>query len=151
MTDRADDREQIAALVRAYARHADRREFGELAALFTETGVLAMHRGNPDTTEPDRVRDGRAEIVAAMETLRRYKVTHHMLGQHSAWFVAADPTRATGETYCLASHVRDEPIGDVMRTLAIRYFDDYVDEGNGAWRIERRRLAIDWIDEHPVG
>ena len=36
-----------------------------------------------------------------------------------------------------------------MRTMAIRYFDDYVVDG-GAWRIERRRLAIDWIDEHPM-
>jgi hypothetical protein len=33
--------------------------------------------------------------------------------------------------------------------MAIRYFDDFLADG-GTWRIERRRLAIDWIDEHPT-
>ena len=161
--DRAGDRAAIAALVAAYARHADGRDFDALAGLFTERGVLAMHQGHPDSTEPARVRNGRDEIVAAMQLLRSYTVTHHMLGQQSVWFGANDPTRATGETYCLASHVRPHAegagedshahdgadTGSVMRTMAIRYFDEYVDEGD-SWRIERRRLAIDWIDEHPM-
>jgi hypothetical protein len=152
--DHASDRAEIAALVAAYARHADRREFDALAALFVEGGVLAMHNGDPDHTEPSRVRDGRAEIAAAMELLRTYTVTHHMLGQHSVWFEVTDRARARGETYCLASHIR--PGGpasggrEIVRMMAIRYFDDYVLD-DATWRIERRRLAIDWIDEHPTG
>ncbi|HEY3834700.1 MAG TPA: nuclear transport factor 2 family protein [Acidimicrobiia bacterium] len=163
--DRADDRATLAALVAAYARHADGRDFDALAELFVADGVLAMFNGHPDTTEPLRQRRGRAEIVAALALLGTYTVTHHMLGQHSAWFSATDRARATGETYCIASHVRPaahdaDQQGDkqgtgsndhsVMRMMAIRYFDDYVVDG-GTWRIERRRLAIDWIDEHPMG
>jgi hypothetical protein len=147
---RARDRVALADLVASYARAADGRDFGALVELFTEGGVLAMHEGDPDTTEPVRVRNGRAEIAAAMETLRRYSVTHHMLGQHSAWFAATDRDRARGETYCLASHVRADKGAVVMRMMAIRYFDDYVGTG-GEWRIARRRLAIDWIDEHSIG
>ncbi len=112
-----------------------------------------MHEGDPDTTEPARVRHGRTEIATALERLRGYAGTHHMLGQHSVWFDATDRVRATGETYCLASHVRagkEGAGGSTMRMMAIRYFDDYVVDG-GTWRIARRRLAIDWIDEHPMG
>ncbi|HEY1740048.1 MAG TPA: nuclear transport factor 2 family protein, partial [Acidimicrobiia bacterium] len=104
--DRAGDRAEIAALVAAYARYADGRDFDALAELFVDKCVLAMHSGHPDTTEPLRQRHGRAEIVAAMALLRTYTVTHHMLGQHTAWFADSDRGRATGETYCIASHVR---------------------------------------------
>ncbi len=149
LDDRPGDRRAIAGLVAAYARHADRREFESLAELFVVDGVLAIHNGDPETTEPSRERHGRAEIMTAMETLRRYTATHHMLGQHSVWFAATDGARATGETYCLASHVRTEGDTTVMRMMAIRYFDDYVG-ADGTWRIERRRLAVDWIDEHPM-
>ena len=45
------------------------------SATSTVDGVLAIHRGDPDHTEPSRVRNGRAEIVAAMELLRSYVVT----------------------------------------------------------------------------
>ena len=145
----ARDRDAIAALVQAYARAADRREFDVLVGLFTPDGTLAIHEGDPDTTEPVRVRRGRAEIAQAMELLRSYAATHHMLGQHSVRFDDGNPERASGETYCLASHTRRDGDHPTMRMMAIRYFDDYVREG-GAWRIERRRLAIDWIDEHPM-
>ncbi len=155
--DRESDRAALLALVTAYARDADRREFDALGALFTETGVLAMHQGHPDAVPPQRVRNGRAEIVAALELLRTYTATHHMLGQHTVWFAPDDASRAHGETYCLASHIRPPAEGaadgghaaPIMRMMAIRYFDDFVQVA-GAWRIERRRLAVDWIDEHPT-
>jgi hypothetical protein len=151
--DRATDRALLAEVVKAYARHADQRQFDALIELFAADGELAMHRGDPNTTAPDRVRHGRTEIATAMQTLRRYTVTHHMLGQHTVWFDTTERDRASGETYCLASHVRPGAKPDdaaTMRVMAIRYFDDFVRE-SGTWRIGRRRLAIDWIDEHTMG
>jgi hypothetical protein len=160
--DRPHDRRAIAALVTAYARHADARDFDALGALFTEQGTLTIHDGDPETTEPVRRRHGRAEIVAAMQGLRVYDATHHMLGQHSAWFDATDRARASGETYCTATHLRldgndndnDKGPGAIaprrtLRTMAIRYLDDYVIV-DGTWRIASRRLAVAWSDDRPI-
>ncbi len=146
---RDGDRASLHTLVEAYARHADRREFAALAELFVSDGVLAIHHGDPDATPPVRVRNGRAEILAAMEGLRTYTVTHHMLGQHSVWFDSSDPRGATGETYCMASHIRDDGATRTNRMMAIRYQDRFVTDGKD-WRFAERRLVVDWTDDRPI-
>jgi uncharacterized protein (TIGR02246 family) len=148
MTDdlRLGDRLALRQLVEAYARCVDRLELSGVAALFTVDGVLSVHPGDPATTTASSRHEGRDAITAGLQSLRRYEVTTHVLGQQSLWF---SDDGATGETYCLAHHIRADPGGRVDRTMAIRYQDTYAHH-DGAWRFAIRRLAVDWVDERPM-
>ena len=147
MSEEEADRRAIRGLVDGYAHGVDRREPEAVAQLFTEDGVLAIYEGDPAVTEPARVRRGRSEITTALGGLSRYRVTTHLLGQHTVE-LAGD--RATGETYCMAHHLSDVESGGVQdRVLAIRYLDRYSRVEDG-WRIAERVLVIDWADERAV-
>jgi hypothetical protein len=121
------DRDALRELVVAYATGVDRRHFDDVAALFTPEGRLLVH---------DASRRGPTEIATALRQLERYDRTFHFLGQQT---VAVEGDRATGETYCLAHQLE----GGGARILAIRYQDTFVRTPAG-WRIEERRLEIDW-------
>jgi uncharacterized protein (TIGR02246 family) len=140
------DRVALRDLVDAYARGVDRREPEAVAALFTEDGRLAIYEGDPNTVEPARVRNGRHEIATALAGLSRYAVTTHFLGQQR---VDLCSDSATGETYCIAHHLTDADGRRHDHVLSIRYLDRYVRTADG-WRIEERRLAIDWTDERDL-
>jgi ketosteroid isomerase-like protein len=142
------DRAALRRLVDAYARGVDRREPHAVAALFVETGRLAIYEGDPSKVEPARVRNGPEEIASALAGLTRYAVTTHFLGQQSIDF-DEDGDRAIGETYCIAHHITGTGEDRHDRVLSIRYLDRYV-RVDGEWRIEERRLAIDWADEREM-
>src|SRR3954453_8292577 len=139
---RAADRLALRILVETYARGADRREPELVASLFGATGVLSR----ADTPgQPGWLRNGAAEIEGPMRRLSRYEVTTHFLGQQSVWFDAANPDRATGETYCLAHHLH---VADGSRgndVISIRYQDEYLRE-SGRWRFAARTLLVDWTE-----
>lgn len=132
-------------LVDAYAQGVDRRDSSGVAGLFTEDGLLVVPRP-PDQLSPVLERRGREAIERALQGLDRFVATMHAVVAHS---VAMDGERATGETSCMAHHVRREPAGAVDEMWAIRYQDAYVHEG-GRWLFASRHLWIDWIAEHPV-
>ena len=122
--------------------------------MFTDDGLLQIYSGDPEAGGTlDRERKGRAEIETAMGGLARYKVTFHGL-QQSTIDVADDGNSATSETYCVAHHLTDEDDGSVSdRVMFIRYRDDWVNRGTDpgdGWRLQRRRLAVDWIDTRVV-
>lgn len=142
------DRAALRRLVEAYASGVDRREAHAVAALFVETGRLAIYEGDPSQVEPVRVRNGPEEIASALAGLTRYAVTTHFLGQQSVDF-DGDGAHATGETYCVAHHITETGEGRLDRVLSIRYLDRYV-RVDAEWRIEERRLAIDWADEREM-
>ncbi len=139
------DRLAIRDLVDGYARAVDQPDGQAAAALFTPDGVLRIfERGTP---APVREREGREQIASAMEGLRRYDTTLHVVANH---YADIDGDTATGETYCLAHHVRDvEGQGDMDFVMAIRYLDRFrrTDEG---WRIERRELQVEFTEDRPV-
>jgi uncharacterized protein (TIGR02246 family) len=141
--DELSDRVALRELVEAYAHNVDRLDPEAVAALFCDDGVLAIYEGDPDVVEPDRVRTGHREIADALAGLSRYAVTTHFLGQHS---VRLTGDTATGETYCMAHHITDADGERRDKVLSIRYLDRFrrVDD---RWRIEERRLAVDWSDE----
>jgi hypothetical protein len=149
-----DDEHAIRGLIETYARGADRRQPALTASVFADDGVLQIYSGDPEHEGTlDRERRGRAEIETAMAGLARYRVTFHGL-QQSTIDVAADSTSATSETYCVAHHLSDLDNGSVTdRVMFIRYRDDWTNTPDG-WALQRRRLAVDWIDErtvtHPV-
>jgi hypothetical protein len=142
------DRLAIREVVDLYARAADRVDGAAAAALFTEDGALRIfERG---TAEPVRERLGREAIATAFAGLSRYDVTLHVVANH---LVDLDGDAATGETYCLAHHVRTIGEGEAAHLsdhlMAIRYLDDFVRTEEG-WRIAQRRLQLEFTEERPV-
>ena len=133
-------------LVDAYAQGVDRRDSGGVAGLFAEDGALVVPRP-PHDLSPVVERRGREAIERALQGLDRFVATMHAVVAHS---VEVDGERATGETSCMAHHVRREPSGAVVDEVwAVRYRDAYVHEG-GRWLFASRHLWVDWIAEHPV-
>ena len=142
MSDELRDRQELRALVDAYAHHVDRREYDAIASLFTEDGRLLMYQGEPGSEPPVTERVGRADIGMAIQSVDRYSVTTHFLGQHS---VVLDGGRASGETYCFAYGVTAADGARSVDVMAIRYLDEYVRRDN-RWLIESRALVVDWTE-----
>ena len=145
---RLADRLAIRELVDRYARAADRVDGEGAAALFTEQGALRIfERG---TEAPVRERIGREAIATAFAGLSRYDVTLHVVANH---LIELDGDAATGETYCLAHHVRTIGEGDDAHPsdhlMAIRYLDTYERTEQG-WRIAQRHLQLEFTEERPV-
>lgn len=146
--DELADRLEIRTVVDRYARAADRVDGAAAAALFTPDGALRIfERG---TEEPVRERIGRDAIATAFAGLSRYDVTLHVVANH---LVDLAGDTATGETYCLAHHVRTVGEGDAAHLsdymMAIRYLDSYVRTDEG-WRIAQRHLQLEFTEERPV-
>jgi hypothetical protein len=142
------DRFEIRSLVDRYALAADRVDGEAAAALFTPHGVLRIfHRGSD---QPVRERVGREAIATAFAGLSRYDVTLHVVANH---VVELHGDIATGETYCLAHHVRTIGEGDDAHLsdhlMGIRYLDSYERSDNG-WHIAQRRLQLEFTEERPV-
>ena len=141
------DRFHIRTLVDSYARYADRREPAAHAALFTETGRLAIYEGEPGGEPPRSELIGRPALAKAFAKLDRFDVTSHFIGQHT---VELDGDRATGETYCLAHHVDTNAVGEKSLTvMSIRYLDRFVRSDEG-WLIDERVLAVDYTEVRPL-
>ncbi len=143
------DRLALRGLVDAYALCVDGDDPGSAAELFTPDGELRIfNRGVSDAV---RERIGREAIATAMTGLGRYDTTLHVVANH---VVELDGDTATGETYCLAHHVRDVEGPDGVTgpsdyVMAIRYLDRFerTDEG---WRIARRHLQVEFTEDRPV-
>jgi len=138
------EREAIAGLAAAYAAAVDGRHFERLRDVFTADAVL-------DTGAS--VREGIDEIVAVMEGLRRYESTAHLVGEQDVTPVGPDRCKAV--TVCTAHHLSAmgaEGAGgrDARRTdrvMYIRYHDDLVRTAVDGWRIDRRRLEVERVEE----
>lgn len=134
------DRFALADLTARYAAAVDRREFDQLRQVFVPEATLDTGRA---------VRQGIDEILAAMEGLRRYDATSHLLGQQLLDEHEAGECR--GHTYCEAHHLRVDDEGQrTDQVMHIRYHDVYV-HTDGGWRIKTRRLEVVWTDDRSVG
>src|ERR1700744_2259472 len=103
MTAQADDQAELHALVSAYARCVDGRDYEGLARLFTPGSRVGKFEGPREEPGPGYWRAGGEPFAASVRTNHsRYRVTTHLLGQHTT---RLDGDRADGETYCLAPHV----------------------------------------------
>jgi uncharacterized protein (TIGR02246 family) len=132
------DRDALRRLVEAYATAVDHRDLEAAAACFTPDGRLTVGEEAPLA--------GRGAIAGALARLGRYEVTAHLLG-HSNHSVDGD--RARGESWCRAHHVYDDGVTRRDWVMAIRYLDRYV-RAEGGWRIEERRLVVDWLEDRPL-
>lgn len=132
------DRAALVDLASRYALAVDTLDFERLRAVFVDDATLDTGRG---------IRTGLDEILTAMEGLRRYEATSHVLGQQ---VVEATDEGATGVTYCTAHHLRADGDSRTDTVMHIRYHDRFVRTDAG-WRIAARRLEIPWTDSTTVG
>ncbi len=141
----------LADLVARYALYADERDIPRLTGLFTPDGVLVLP-DPPRALGPVLTRTGHEEIAAAMTALESLTMTFHALAGQVV-DPGPEPGTATGAVACAAHHlsvrdsVRDDGPSDLVWHL--RYADSYR-RHDGAWRIARREVRIDWIETRPV-
>ena len=144
MTDPLAIRQELRGLVDAYATACDGKDGGAFAALFTHDATLAIYQ--PFEDQAVATLEGRAAMPAAIAPLSRYRATLHLMANHTA--TLQDDGEATGETYCLAHHLRattDAGVEDLV--MMIRYGDRYARTGEG-WRFARRDVRILWSEVH---
>ena len=139
------DQLSIRQLIDAYSHHADRRNPAAQAALFTENARVSVYNGDPATTEPVQVLNGRAELEAAFSGLSAYQATTHFNGQST---ITVDGDTAGGETYCLAHHVYEVDGVRTLLVMSIRYHET-LERVDGHWLFSDRWLIIDWTDSRP--
>jgi ketosteroid isomerase-like protein len=143
--ERLADQLELRQLAADYARGVDVPDGKRVADLFLPDGVLRIyHRGKP---EPFSERVGRESIASAMAGLTRYEKTMHVVANQ---YIDLDGDSATGETYCLAHHIREvDGKGPMDYVMAIRYLDQYsrADEG---WKIAVRELQVEFTEDRPV-
>jgi ketosteroid isomerase-like protein len=141
----AADRLAIRELVDAYAHCADRRDATGQMALFTEdTRFLVFY--DVTSAEPSQELQGREALAPVFDDLNQYVATMHFNGQST---VSLDGDRATGESYCLAHHLKVAEDGQrTLMVASIRYLDDFVKQ-DGRWLFAERRLMVNWIDTRP--
>ncbi|MGD1241960.1 nuclear transport factor 2 family protein [Mycobacterium seoulense] len=146
MAPPTDHRSALSDLVHRYAAYTDERQFDDVAALFTETAVLAVPEP-PKALEPVHAHHGRAAIAAAVATVAAVARTEHaIVGE--VYDRGAGPDAARGRIACIAHHwdQRGDELVDVVWHL--RYDDEY--ELTDRWRIGRRALTINAIETRSV-
>ena len=137
--------EDVVALRQLVDRYADavdgRREDG-LLQLFMPGGTL---RVQADGGAVENEWSG-ADVVRSLDVLAGFDRTFHHVG---GCVFEPDGDGATGRVHCLAHHYERTGNGPVDLVMMIRYHDRYARAG-GAWRIEERRVAIEWTELHPA-
>jgi ketosteroid isomerase-like protein len=141
----AADRLAIRELIDAYAHCADRRDAKGQMALFTgDTRFLVFM--DATAAEPTQELHGRESLAPVFDDLNQYVATMHFNGQST---ILLDGDRATGESYCLAHHLKVGQDGQrTMMIASIRYLDELAKQ-DGQWLFAERRLMVNWTETRP--
>lgn len=133
MADLAVDRDAIRDLLARYTYNGDRGRIAELAACFTEDGVLEY---------PGNRAQGPTAIAAALASGTRDPrltfVRHHITNP----LIEIDGEVATARSY-FAVHADAGP--DHSGT-----YDDRLIRTAAGWRLAHRRVRVDWQAEHSL-
>jgi SnoaL-like domain len=139
------DREGLRALVDAYATACDNRDGEAFGSLFTPDATMTIYQ--PFETEPLVTLEGADAMPNAIAPLSQYRGTLHLMANHTA---EVDGDSASGETYCLAHHLRPTDEGGVEDlVMMIRYGDRYARAGD-RWQFAHRDVRILWTEIHPA-
>jgi ketosteroid isomerase-like protein len=141
------DRAALSDLVHRYAAGVDDRRFDSVTELFTEDAELTLP-DPPTTLEPVHRHRGRAAIRDAATTVAAtIRTQHAVVGE--VYDAGPRPGIARGRIACVAHHWIEH--GDQLRdvTWHLRYDDEY-QYVETEWRIRRRVLTIDAIDNRQV-
>ena len=141
----AADRLAIRELIDAYAHCADRRDAKGQMALFTgDTRCIVFM--DAAAAEPTQELHGRESLAPVFDDLNQYVATMHFNGQST---ILLDGDRATGESYCLAHHLKVGQDGQrTMMIASIRYLDELAKQ-DGQWLFAERRLMVNWTETRP--
>ena len=101
------------------ARCADRRDAEGQKALFTEDTRFVVYMDG-EGSEPSQELNAREALTPVFADLNQYEATTHFNGQST---IALDGERATGESYCLAHHLKTEGGERSLMVAALRYRD----------------------------
>jgi ketosteroid isomerase-like protein len=135
----ARDALAIRGLCDRYAFAVDAGDTTALMSLFTSDGHLVSNYGGGEWHFHGR--EELAQVVVGAKGIA--PTTMHLVGNHRA---EIDGDKATGLTYCIANHLRD----DSNLVQMVRYLDRYTRDSDGEWLIADRRVDILWTETHPV-
>ena len=139
------DRLAIREVIDAYAHCADRRDATGQMALFTEDTRFLVFM-DATAAEPTQELHGRDSLAPVFDDLNQYVATMHFNGQST---IVLDGDRATGESYCLAHHLKVGQDGQrTMMIASIRYLDELAKQ-EGQWLFAERRLMVNWTETRP--
>jgi ketosteroid isomerase-like protein len=139
----SEDHDALHSLAIDYAAGVDRRHAELLLGVFHPDATLIVHRPDEGPGKRPHQMRGRSEIARVIDIVSRYPATFHMLGQ-GRYSVSGDT--ASGEVYCIANHFTRSKEGDSNFVMYIRYEDQYRRDASGAWKIERREVHSDWVE-----
>ena len=139
-----ETREELRELAFRYALAVDGCDADALIDLFTADGsVGGMDASVPSFEGPADLRLMIAQVDASFN-----RTMHNVYNQ--VFEIEPGASMASGETYCLASHIIETPDGAwQILEMAIRYKNDYAHE-DGRWKFRRRRLDVQWIETRPA-
>jgi hypothetical protein len=102
---------------------------------------------NAKDPKPSQELQSREALAPVFADLNRYDATTHFVGQNTIFTLTGD--RATGETYCLAHHVKADGGKRRLMVASLRYLDTFV-KIDGAWLFAERLLYVDWLEERAL-
>lgn len=137
MTISVDDHVAIQRLMYRYARCADTRDYEGFSEVFCEDATFDYG---------GRLVRPFSAIREMMHALDKYTSTQHQV-HNTLYDVEGD--RATGETYCLASHLVEGDVGLMKIDMGITYHDRLRRTCAG-WRIEKRSFVLLWSQTAPI-
>ena len=127
----------IRALCERYAQAVDDGDRMAFTSVFTPDGHLVSDFGGGRGSHCNG-HEELAQVVVRAKGLA--PTTMHFIGNHLA---QRDGDAATGVTYCLANHLREDLSNLVMM---VRYDDQYRRAGDHEWLIADRRVEILWTE-----
>lgn len=127
----------VRELAAHYAQLADDRDF----AAFAEIMVPNFHQRGEGFEFHSR-----DEFIAALEILRQYDRTLHLVGQSRGQWQGE---RYEGETWCMASHLYSRDGVERKMDMGIRY-QEVIVRSEGAWKYSQRDLDVVWTQNLPT-
>ena len=126
--EEAADRLAIRELIDAYAHCADRRDANGQMALFTENTAFHVFMDSR-SPEPTDLLHGRDALAPVFADLNQYQATTHFNGQSTIGLEGN--SSATGESYCIAHHLKVDGDNRTLMLASIRYLDQFVKQQGG--------------------
>ena len=131
----------IRALCERYALAVDAGDLAAFTSVFTPDGHLWSDYRGVDTDY-----NGHEELEQVVVRAKALApTTMHLIGNHLAQPVGGDD--ATGITYCIAHHLREDRTDLVMM---VRYLDRYRRAAEDDWLIADRRVEVLWTETRQV-
>jgi hypothetical protein len=130
----------IQQLVYRYADAVDRRDSAQLADCFANQVTII----GPGFELPGKGVEVAGQITASLAS--SYLWTMHNV--HN-FLYTVDGSQAQGVAYCVASHVYQQGEQTLKLDWYLRYHDELVKIA-GQWRIQRRRLEVNYSTTQPV-